>query len=114
MSTKLKQRADGQVRSSELVSWRVWHVGKRKWLWDGRMFATQREAARAKITATRGRRDALTNYLRICARVVAVRADGSSPMRDAVQKQWDKTIGKPDNDQAEAAANRDLGKPRTL
>ena len=100
MSTALTKkqtagRTPGSLRRG--VIWRVWHLDQHRWLWRGRKFETQREAFQAKVKATAGRRNPLTNWLRICAIVVDVRTDGTSPLRDAAQKEWDAKMKTPDN-----------------
>ena len=98
MKTKITVEATGNARCLKCgVIWRVWHLDQHRWLWDGREFETQREAFQAKVKATAGRRNPLTNWLRICAIVVDVQTDGTSPLRDAAQKEWDAKMKTPDN-----------------
>jgi hypothetical protein len=77
------------MTKTRVIGWRVWHVEKRKWCFGGQEWATRKEAERAKINATRGRRNTLTNFFRIAARIVPILSDGTSPLRDAAQKDWD-------------------------
>lgn len=81
----------------QVVGWRVWHVERRRWCFDGQEWKTRKEAERAKVNATRGRRNTLTNFFRIAARIVPILADGTSPLRDDIQADWDSKMGKPAN-----------------
>lgn len=78
-----------QEKERRIVGWRLWHVGDKRWCFSRQTWNTQREAFMAKISFTRGKRNHIANGFRVCARVVSVLADGTSPMRDEIQKQWD-------------------------
>ena len=66
--------------SDNKVAWGLWHRGKKKWcsrLMGGRIeFDRRQDAETFKISCTKGKRDALTNYFR---RFVSVRRLPSKP-----------------------------------